>query len=1366
MKKHLPISGIATLFVAALLFTFLVKAEDNSRKPIAGDANPDSGKNSVVIGTGTDSSMSVPLAPWWGFSFTQTLYLQNEINIGGKRIWRIGYQYVGTTPNPDFIVEVWMAHTSLSELTASVPLSSATKVYDGNYVVTIGEPYSYIEVEPFFYNNTDNLLITIIEKKPGWTSPEDKFLSTPALSPPALCLGARNDQTPYDPNNLPAGSLLEERPNIILDLEDVPVNPEIKTIPDSLYFGEVEATLTSVMTVKVINIGGGNLEITGAEITDDHYTLLNATFPVNLGPGESEWIDIQFLPTDPGLVEATLTFQADQSVPGGRTCQLSGRGLRFGVLREGFEGELFPPLGWKVYDINNDGDGWYRNVTDAPTGQTVPHTGIAAAGLDTYAGSPGQIGYNDWLITPKMVWQDGDVFKFFIKRLANQNGQTWRICLSTTGDQVSNFTPFDVITDPPITWSEKSYDLSSLGLTNGSMFYIGFQFNSLWCWPGVIDDVLGSVKVTVEKDLMAISFTGNDIFYENSVNNFTAVVGNSGLMNVAAGAYQVKACALVNGQEMVYGSVTGTAIGSGENATFTIPVTIPETGVYNLYSRVVYGEDMNPQNNTSTPLEVEVIGNSVVVKNIGTYPPTQQTPYYYLYPINFDDYRGASLHECLYYPAELNTGGIITRLSYYTAMGTYMPSRKIKVWMTQTDKQTFDSGAIPASEMTLVFDGQVNFIQGIRRANINLTQPFVYTGSNSLAVMVYYYEGGDPFIVDNALFAYEYIESGPLRNGYDNWYTTIDPNNLTHMAYVASYPVTSLMFETGSGLGHLSGKVLYQHNYQGVEDAKVEIEHPDFPGAAAVIFTNFEGIYVSPYTMAGNNLKITFSKYGYIDVTQNIALTPGNTIVLPDVFLLPRPMVSLTGSVLKSDTQTPADCALVKLAGIDSYETTTNAAGEFSFGEIWGLTSYEMTISLAGYQTYFAVVQVGDIPLTLDPVTILENAPPPHLLTATETGGYAQLNWYGAGVPFPKIFRYDDGQLAGNLITTGAPNILIGSAWRYNSIVNAVTWFTSQSGGYPPSPQVMVTVLGLNADGSPNPANVLFVQGNVQNSLGWNTFNLPSPVYAPNGFFFGISGYSNYTVVGYDDGVGEPWIWQPMTQWSNGMGAYYPLENVTAPPLHGNIFIRAAGLIYEESIPREFTDSQAYMVNTDSKTITFICEPVEPSKTAEPDIPEMAFMIPDGRAFQHYNIYRRPAGVADWEQINTNPVSDTTYIDTEWANLGAGFYQFAVEAEYTNGVKSAMAESNLLEKLPVSIADQPASQLSIFPNPSSGQFTIQSPSPILKIKVLDHTGKQVAVHAPDARNFILNLTGQPKGVFILRIETLAGSEIRKVVVLD
>jgi len=1321
--------------------------------------------DTIIIGTGSDSSMLVPISPWWGFSFTQTLFLQSEINIANKRIHQIGYRYVGVSNPLDFMVEVWMSHTTLTEITTSLPLTDFIKVYDGPYIVAAGEDFSYIEIEPFFYNNTDNLIITVIEKKPGYTSPGDMFLSTLNPYPQQMCLGARNDQTPYDPNDLPAGGFIGERANIKLIVDDVPTTPESKIIPDSLFFGEVEATVAKTLEVKIINIGGGILEISGADISDDHYTMPGSGFPINLGPGESQVLEVQFLPTDPGLIEATLTFLMDEAIPGGKTCALSGWGLRFGVLREGFEEELFPPLGWIVYDNNNDGEGWYRNVSDAPTGQTVPHTGIAAAGLDTYAGSPGQISYDDWLITPKMIWQEGDIFKFYIKRLANQDNQLWRICLSTTGDQISNFTPFDQISDPSITFTEKIYDLSNMGLTNGTTFYIGFQFYSNWCWPGVVDDITGSVKVSFDNDLMALNFTGEDIIYENSTNDFTAVIGNSGFNAVAAGAYQVSACAMVDGVETVFGTVDGTAIPAGQNVSLIIPVAIAETGVYGLYSKIVWADDLNPENNQSQVLPIEVINNSIVVKNIGDYPVNQQTPYYNLYPVNFDDYRGASLHECLYYADELNTGGIVNRLSYYSAIGTYLPERKIKVWMAQTDKENFDQGAIPANDMTLVFDGMANFEIGLNRVNLNLEYPFVYTGSANLAVMVYYYQGGNPYIVDDANFAYQYLETGPLRNAFDNWYTTVDPNDLSHMSYVPNFPVTSLMFETGNGLGNLSGKVLYQENNNPVEGAKIEIENADFPEATAVVFTDAAGDYTAPSLLAGNNITVTISKYGYSDVVfENVVLEAAGTLILETAYLVPRPVISLSGDVIISDTQMAANNASVSLLGLDTYETTTNENGYFEFATVWGNTSYLLEISLEGYQIYAATVEVNDLNLILDTLILLENAPAPHLLSATEIDNQVKLNWYGAGDAFPAEFRYDDGSVVGVLITTGSPDIIGGSAWKANAIVNSVQWFTYQSGSYPPSPQVMITLLGLNPDGSPNPDEVLFSQGQVANNFGWNTFALPDPVYAANGFFFGISGYSNYTLIAYDNGVDEPWEWQPETQWSNGMGAYFPLETVTSPPLFGNIFMRASGMIYQLGELKSLASSPPGIFRSNHNTKPLICQEVEPFDAGNPAVALRYSGIRNDRNWEHYNIYRKLAEDEMWELINDNPVIDTTYIDTGWPDLEEGFYIYAVEAEYSNGVKSEMALSNVIQRI-ITHTEKPESEaLLLFPNPSSGVFNLKSPVLISDIKIIIPSGGLVYQKTVEACEFSFELPGLKEGLYFLIIETGKSRELRKIVI--
>jgi len=1180
------------------------------------------GQATIGVGTGTELSMNVPISPWWGYSFSQTLYLQSELNIANKRIFRIGYQYGGSTTNLDFNIEVWLKHTTLTDLTSTEPLSTFTKVYDGPYVVNAGEEYSTIDIDAFYYNNTDNLLVTVIEKKPGYTSPSDQFYATTNTLPQTLCRGAWNDGSAYDPNNLPVGNVVSVRANTKFWLGDVPTQPEVKITPASLYFGEVEATIPMVKTLEVMNSGGGTLVINGADITNPRFTIPDATFPVNLEIGEKYFFDIQFLPVDPGLEEAILTFQIDESVPGIKTVPLSGRALRFGVLREGFENVLFPPLGWKVIDNNMDGKGWLRNTGFVPTGQTGPRTGVGCASLDVYAGSPSQIGYDDWLVTPQLIWQDGDVFKFFIKRVANQAGQTWRVCLSTTGTEVGDFVPFDEITDPSLSYEEKLYDLSQFGLFDGDLFYIGFQFNSLWCWPGVIDDVLGPVVNRFDNDLLTLSMTGNDIVYANSPTNYQVKIGNNGNTAVAGTDYTVDLRAYVGGIETVFGSVPGQNLAQGETIDFTISSTFPQIGTYDLFAKIDWEADMNPTNNISTILPVEVISSSMVIKNIGDFPIDNETDYYNQYPINFaDSWRSTSLSECLYFQNELNTGGIIERLTYYRNFPESINNRNIKIWMGTTGSYSLNGSYIPPSALQLVFDGKVSFQEGRGKANFELMYPYVYTGNGNLVVNVYYYDGGN--YVDGATFAYT-EDYTYYRTSYETGWQTIDPESPAYLGTTTNYPNTTLMFETGNGLGLLHGYVYYQADNAPVDGAKIEIFNPDFPEVKAEIFSDASGYYSAPYAMAGTNLTVTISKFGYSDVVyENVNLANGGSTYLGNAYLVTRPLISMMGTVYKSDTYEPARFATVKLFGLENYETTTEVLGEFLFENIWGLTTYQIEISLDGYQTYVAEIDVPGESLLLDPITLLENAPAPNLVNAVEQDENALITWYASGQPYPMEFRYDDGIVDGVLITPGTPTLFTGSVWFNHAIINSVHFYNFEHENYPPSPQVRIIFLGLTAEGAPDESNQLALFEDVRNDFGWNTFDLPSPVEAPEGFFVGIAGYSNYTTISYDDGVGEPYEWHSRTQWGNGLGNYNPLENGTSPPLHGNILVRTSGLVYGDVSKSFLPVSKAATEEITEEKLLSLCIDTESFDTGSPTVkvPYLPGIQP--KSFQHYNVYRK-----------------------------------------------------------------------------------------------------------------------------------------------
>jgi len=1290
----MPIPGLL------LLITLFLTCQGIALKAVAlppdGTGTNGNRSGAIVIGTGEVQSGLIPVSPYYGYSYSQTLYLQSEINTPNQMIKRIGYQFRGSSGQLPVELEIYLNHTAATSLPQTEQLATHTKVFDGLVTFDATNDFTLIEVDPYYYNNTDNLIVTVIEKLPGWSSSGDVFNVTPVTGSDVLCRYMRNDPTPYDPTNLPDGYPEANRANIRIEFIDVPTEPAITLIPASLDFGQVELTMSGTKQVTAKNSGGGTLTITGINFDNNAYSVSGATFPVNLTIGQSQVFNIVFQPTVAQLETGTATFVTSGTVPGNNIVNLTGRGLRFGALRESFENEMFPPLGWKVVDLDGDTKTWYRNVSTAPTGQTVPNTGIAAAGLPPYAGNVGETSYDDWLITPEMIWNDGDLFSFWVKRLANQNGQVWKVGYSTGGSDPSDFVIIDEITDPSMTYTYKSYDLSEQGLQNGQSYYMAIQFNGVWSWPGVVDDVLGSPVNRFTNDLMAIGLTAeSQMFYQNEEVDFTLTYANYGYTAASAGAYQVQICSNINGNEVVLAQVSGAAIEPGITATQVVPVTIADAGVYNVFAKILWPADQNQVNNITETMGIEVFPPSKEIVDIGTFPINN--PYYgYYFPINFTDgWRPTSLSQTMYPVSEINTGGIIEKLSYYRSFGDNMPQKKIKVWMGETQQTSLDN-YVPVSELQLVFDGKLDFAEGIGRCDIPMTTPYIYTGSGNLIITVYYYDGTT--YSESAKFAYMEPEWGVNRTKYDAGWGAIDPENPTSLGTMISYPYTTLILETGTGIGNISGLVLYESDNQPVDAALVELTNPAFPGMVAKTYTNSSGQYNIPYAMAGENLTITIKKYGYNDyVYSNQVLTDGGTLNLGTALLQARPHIALTGTILKSDTQTAAANASVTITGLDTYQTTTNSSGQYSFASIWGNTDYNIHIELAGYQNYDGTVSVPGTNYTVPPITILEVAPQPNLVIAEEVSPNAVITWYAAGDPFPMEFRYDDGTVTGVLITPGQPDIIGGSAWKYDAEVQSVQWYTYVAENYASSDMIKITILGLNPDGSPNPSDVLFTANNIPNNPEWNSYTITTPPQAPNGFFVGISGYNNYTLLAYDDGVGEPYEWTPYTQWSNGLGSYYPLENATAPPLTGNIFIRAAGLTTGELPLENFAPNASYIVNVpgslraENNINTLSVSAASPAallncKAVSPSVitidPEAYINDTEGqnRSFQNYNVYRKGVTDDEWTKINTAPVNSTTYTDNGFSGLTYGIYHYAVDAEYSNGVLSVKSISNMIEK--------------------------------------------------------------------------------------
>lgn len=170
------------------------------------------GYSQVIIGTGTDNQQLVPFNPYYDYSYSQTIYLAEEISSSAGDITSIGYYYQGITniPNSQDIT-IYMGLTDkqkFSSATDYVPVTDLVKVYEGPIVTSSTAGWKTLvfnQVEKFNWDGTKNILIAVDENHPGGdplandggATPTDKFYCTQVSSYRSIMTNSR----PYSSSN-------------------------------------------------------------------------------------------------------------------------------------------------------------------------------------------------------------------------------------------------------------------------------------------------------------------------------------------------------------------------------------------------------------------------------------------------------------------------------------------------------------------------------------------------------------------------------------------------------------------------------------------------------------------------------------------------------------------------------------------------------------------------------------------------------------------------------------------------------------------------------------------------------------------------------------------------------------------------------------------------------------------------------------------------------------------------------------------------------------------------------------------------------------------------------------------------------------
>lgn len=339
----------------------------------------------IQVGHENWIGLGLPMDPSWDYTYSQTIYKQEDLNVTGQRITKIGYHFVHQDyyglPGEPFTdnIKIYMGHTQQDIFTNWIPLTEMVEVYDGTISVPGGTEPVWIELIldfPFAYNGVDNLVVAFDENSVGMHSWDDYFICSATVDGENIACRQR-DMFDVDPNNLPSPglySIINYYPNTRFQFEDLAPEPLIVALPNAIDYGYRETGYSYTAEVTLSNFGGADLHVSSVNgITAPFTTDFQ---PITIGSGQvSDPITISFNPVTTGSFNQTISFASDATNTN-NTVELTAYAYPDPYIFEfphtmGFEGNdaIFPAYGW----TNNAEKQWMRGL--------IPAVGNYSAGV-------------------------------------------------------------------------------------------------------------------------------------------------------------------------------------------------------------------------------------------------------------------------------------------------------------------------------------------------------------------------------------------------------------------------------------------------------------------------------------------------------------------------------------------------------------------------------------------------------------------------------------------------------------------------------------------------------------------------------------------------------------------------------------------------------------------------------------------------------------------------------------------------------------------------------------------------------------------------------------------------------------------------
>lgn len=946
--------------------------------------------------------------------------------------------------------------------------------------------------------------------------------------------------------------------------------------------------------------------------------------------------------------------------------------LAYNAFFEDFENEPFPPSNWY------HGGLWARSSSSPASGLYNAVSSFSNTQSDTLVTCRVDLGQNPVLTfySKTSLWWKGNLDLYYY----NESNATWNFVVNV---------PLSLMT-----YGYSEIDLSAFEGTTGR---IGFFVNVTdpYSWSGQVNiDLITGFNITIHSDnfdLQAKDLNGGEFYTLSEPSMFTMTIKNNGQLPIEAGDYTVSLFSAPNNE--LY-SVPGNAINPNEVQQYSLMYTMQELTTLEVFGRITYSNDQYLTNNQSASLFINGVADSSEIVIVGD----SLANFYYEAPIIFG--FNNSLTETIYSGSEINQSGVIFGLHYSFNFDNDETEIPVKIWMGTTELPDLTNW-IPANEMTLVFDGLVDFNHEAGDVYLPLQTPYNYSDTaQNLVIMVQRID--DHSSVNKNFYSYPTMFTSTLAVGSNS--EIPDPYAPPLGGSANLNPSIRLIFN--DNLGSASG-IVSNTTEEPLEGVTVLVEPLNI-----TTITDASGNYSIPYIPAGT-YPTSAGKFGYEVVTQNLSIIVNENTQLD--FILPAlGTATITGTIVgNDDPQIGIANALLTLDGYENYTTISGTDGAFSFTNVYFADNYQLKIITADYEVYTEDIDVS-ASFNLDTITLTEDLAIARLVSATIVNEAITLNWLEPSTMAEGIFSTDDGINENGFAGEPGEEVWLGNEMSFNDPVT-VTSFDLFWAKYGNSQQSTHRLGIFDYTGS-----LLYVSPEFTSAQNeWVNVDIPN--LHLKGIFYVMALWDSIPFQAHYLGMDTLSAYTPdNAQYHYEGGGFYKLSGLTNYSgsflIHANIYSRDT-----KSYSREIT---GYQVTTG------LLSDIDSS--------------------------------ANWPMIS--PMLDvTTFTDESWPPQLSNNYIYGVRSFFTTG-ESELSFSNILTYDPVNVNKLTKTNIKVWPNPATDVIYVET-SAGSEVKLFTMEGVLVKQIVSDGNIIKFDLNDLKRGSYTLSCIQTNSIASQKVIVM-